>query len=138
MTTATDPADIVHSYFKHLTNSDIASIVALFADDAYVASPVLGTMRAGAFFDALDGASARNVLTVHQVMSSDDDRFQAAHFTYDWTLRDGGRIEFDGVDVFEFNDANQICSMKIFYDTHPTRAEVGNKYERQDNSDQLG
>ena len=47
----------------------------------------------------------------------------------DWTLTKGGQIEFDGVDLFEFNRADRIVSMKIFYDTHPTREEVGNKYE---------
>ena len=26
--------------------------------------------------------------------------------------------------------ATSLASLKIFYDTHPTRAEVGNKYQR--------
>ena len=126
MTSAQDCADIVRSYFTHLTASDTALIVALFADDGYVVSPVLGTMLAGAFYDTLDSASARNVLTVHRIMSSDDDRFHSAHFTYDWTLNDGTQIEFEGVDVFEFDDDDQICSMKIFYDTRlGCRVETG-------------
>ncbi len=130
MSTANPRVQIVRSYFAFLTASDIASIIELFADDAYVVSPVLGTMDAGDFFRTLGEASAQNVLTVHRVMSSDDDRVHAAHFTYDWTLAKGGQIEFDGVDVFEFNDDDRIASMKIFYDTHPTREEVGDKYER--------
>ncbi len=122
-------AEIVRSYFVYLTNSDVPSIVALFADDGFVVSPVLGTVPAVEFYETLDGASERNVLTVHRVMSSEDDRFHAAHFTYDWTLSAGGQVTFDGVDMFEFNDDDQLVSMKIFYDTHPTRGEVGNKYQ---------
>lgn len=130
MSATSSRPEIVRSYFEFLTASDVGSIVALFAEDGYVESPVLGTMPATDFYRNLDDASAQNVLTVHRVMSSDDDRFHAAHFTYDWTLTKGGNIEFDGVDLFEFNDNNQIVSMKIFYDTHPTREAVGNKYER--------
>jgi hypothetical protein len=36
--------------------------------------------------------------------------------------------------VFDFDDADQICSMKIFSETHPTRADVGNKYESPNGS----
>lgn len=91
-------------------------------------------MPAGDFYRTLDEASARNALTVHGVMSSDDEQFHAAHFTYDWTLDAGDRIRFEGVDMFEFDDADRIVSMKIFYDTHPTREQVGNKHEHRDAS----
>lgn len=124
--------EIVRSYFEHLTASDTEAIVGLFADDGFVVSPVLGTMAAADFYRTLDDASSCNVLTVHGVMSSDDDRFHAAHFTYDWTLAAGDEIRFEGVDMFEFDDADRIVSMKIFYDTHPTRSEVGDKYRRPD------
>ena len=130
MTTRTTRADIVARYFDRLTASDVEAIVALFADDGTVESPVLGTMPAAEFFATLGDASAQNILTVHRIMNSPDDQFFAAHFTYDWTLAAGGNVTFDGVDLFEFNDDGKVASMKIFYDTHPTRAEVGNKYER--------
>jgi len=123
-------AGIVERYFDRLTASDVDAIVALFADDGYVVSPVLGKMLASEFFATLDGASKQNVLTVHRIMSSDDDRFLAAHFTYEWTLHAGDEITFDGVDMFEFDDADRIVAMNIFYDTHPTRSDIANKYER--------
>ena len=131
MSTPSSRVEIVNAYFEYLTASNIDAIVGLFADDGTVESPVLGTMPAGAFFDTLDDASEQNVLTVHRVMASADDQFFAAHFTYDWTLRAGGQVTFDGVDLFEFNAEGQLVSLKIFYDTHPTREEVGNKYERR-------
>ena len=130
MTTWTTRAEIVERYFDRLTASDVEAIVALFADDGTVESPVLGTMPAAAFFATLDDASERNILSVHRIMSSPDARFFAAHFTYDWTLSAGGNVTFDGVDLFEFDDDGKLASLKIFYDTHPTRAEVGNKYQR--------
>jgi len=134
MTSANTRTDIVQSYFVSLTASDISAIVSLFADDGFVVSPVLGTMPARNFYQALDEASAQNVLTVHQTMSSSDDRFHTAHFTYDWTLSDGSQTQFEGIDMFEFDDDDRISSMKIFYDTYPTRQEVGDKYQRPDTS----
>lgn len=95
-----------------------------------VESPVLGKMEAAAFYCKLGEASEQNVLTVHRIMSSEDGRAFAAHFTYDWTLTGGDNVVFDGVDLFEFNDDDLLVSMKIFYDTHPTRVQVGNEYER--------
>ena len=129
MVSSTSRTSIVESYFGFLTASDIPAIVDLFAVDGFVVSPVLGTVPAGEFFETLNDASEQNVLTVHQIMSSADDRFHSAYFTYEWTLRAGGHVSFDGVDMFEFNDDDKVASMKIFYDTHPTRETVGNKYE---------
>ena len=117
---------LVHRYFEYLTGGDIAAIVAMFAPGAQVHSPFLGVMAAPEFYARLDSASARSVLTVLDVLLGQDTA--AARFRYDWTLRSGERIVFEGVDHFTFDAQDRFTAMRIYYDTHPVREDVGDKY----------
>ena len=137
----------IRTYFERLTASDMAGVLALFAPGATVTSPYLGTLPATAFFASLDQASARNRLTVFDVLLGETGDSGAAHFKYDWTLASGDQIVFEGVDYFRFVapagvDAGgsagedegagetRFASLSIFYDTHPAREKVGDKYQR--------
>lgn len=119
---------MVKRYFELLTASDIDGILALFEDDAIVNSPFLGTMRASEFFRKLESASTANRLTVFDVLLGEGGNSAAAHFEYDWTLKSGDKIVFQGVDYFRFGPSGRFASMSIFYDTHPVREDVGDKY----------
>lgn len=118
----------VERYFTCLTASDIPGIVALFAPEATVLSPFLGKMPAPAFFAKLGAASAVNRLTVFDILLAPDGSSAAAHFEYDWTLKSGDQIVFQGMDYFRFAPDAAFASLSIFYDTHPVRADVGDKY----------
>ena len=141
----------IRSYFERLTASDMTGVRALFAPGATVTSPYLGTLPATAFFASLDQASAQNRLTVFDVLLGEKGDSGAAHFEYDWTLASGDRIVFEGVDYFRFAAAadadagdgagnatgtgngageTRFTSLSIFYDTHPAREQVGDKYQR--------
>jgi len=141
----------IRTYFERLTASDMAGVLALFAPRAKVTSPYLGTLPATAFFASLDQASAQNRLTVFDVLLGEKGDSGAAHFEYDWTLASGDRIVFEGVDYFRFaaaadadagdgagagtgdgdsNGGTRFTSLSIFYDTHPAREQVGDKYQR--------
>lgn len=154
---ATSAAKItaIRTYFERLTASDMPGVLALFAPGATVTSPYLGTLPATAFFASLDQASAQNRLTVFDVLLGEKGDSGAAHFEYDWTLASGDRIVFEGVDYFRFTAAadadadagdgagagngagagdgageTRFTSLSIFYDTHPAREQVGDKYQR--------
>ncbi|MGB0505561.1 MAG: nuclear transport factor 2 family protein [Pikeienuella sp.] len=118
----------VERYFELMTASDIAGIVSLFADDGYVMSPFLGRMMAADFFPKLGGASTASLLTVHDILLGRNGDSAAARFRYDWTLADGSDLSFEGVDYFTFAPDGKFQSMLIYYDTHPLRLEVGDKY----------
>ena len=118
----------VRYYFDRLTASDTDGLLALFAPDAFVLSPFLGKMEAEAFFKKLGNASSASKLTVFDVLIGEHGNSAAAHFEYDWTLKSGEKIVFQGVDYFQFNAEGQFASMSIFYDTHPVREDVGDKY----------
>lgn len=119
----------VRNYFALLTASDINGIVSLFDPDAHVVSPFLGQMNVADFFAKLGNASTASKLTVFDVLLGERGDSAAAHFEYDWTLKSGDKIVFQGVDYFKFNAEGRFASMSIFYDTHPVREDVGDKYE---------
>ena len=118
----------VRRYFELLTAGDTAKIIELFAADGTVQSPFLGTMDAAAFFEKLSSASAASKLTVKDVLIGESGQSAAARFHYDWTLATGDLVEFEGVDHFTLAADGRFQSMSIFYDTHPLRQDVGDKY----------
>lgn len=124
----TDKATFVRQYFDRLTASEIDGIIDMFEADSEVDSPYLGKMRASEFFAKLGKASQQNKLTVFDVLIGEKGDSAAAHFEYDWTLAGGDRIVFQGVDYFKFSENGKFAAMSIYYDTHPTRLSVGDKY----------
>jgi len=118
----------VRLYFERLTASDIKGIIDLFEDEAFVLSPFLGKMLASEFFGKLGNASSASKLTVFDVLLGENGDSAAAHFEYDWTLKSGDQFVFQGIDYFKFGASGQFASMSIFYDTHPVREDVGDKY----------
>ena len=119
----------VREYFDRLTASDIDGIIAMFEADGHVVSPFLGKMTATDFYRKLGNASTSSKLTVFDVLLGENGDSAAAHFEYDWLLASGDRIVFSGVDYFRFGPSGKFASMDIFYDTHPLREDVGDKYE---------
>lgn len=119
---------LVRRYFDRMTASEIDGIVELFDDDAEVQSPFLGTVTAPDFFKKLGNASRASKLTVFDILIGENGNSVAAHFEYDWTLTDGKQFVFQGVNYFKFGSSGKFSSLSIFYDTHPVREEVGDKY----------
>lgn len=118
----------VRRYFELMTASDIEGITDMFEHDGYVLSPFLGKMQASEFFRKLGNASNASKLTVFDVLLGENGNTAAAHFEYDWTLSSGEQFVFQGVDYFKFGQSSKFASMSIFYDTHPVREVVGDKY----------
>ena len=124
-------AAVLKAYMTALGRSDYATIKGLFAPEGRVKSPFLGDMAAGPFFDRLEGASSKNVITPIDIFLSDSQQHHAtAYFQYDWTVRDGTLITFKVMDLFTFEPAgNKVLHLDLIYDTHPIRISAGNKYE---------
>lgn len=118
----------IRQYFDRMTASDIDGIINMFEPDGYVLSPFLGKMLAVDFFKKLGNASNASKLTVFDVLLGENGNSGAAHFEYDWILASGEQIVFQGIDYFRFGDNSKFASMSIFYDTHPLREDVGDKY----------
>lgn len=119
----------VAAYLDRLERCDVAGIVALFADDAQVCSPFLGWMAPRPFFERLREASGDSRIEPLDTLVSVTGAPRAiGYFVYHWGLKDGSQVRFDCCDVFDFDPDGRIAKMTIVYDTHPIRADVGDKY----------
>jgi hypothetical protein len=123
---------VLETYMTALGNSDYPTIKGLFAPNALVKSPFLGEMPADAFFDRLADASDENTITPIDIyVSARQSHMATAYFQYDWRVRDGTVITFKVMDLFTFDpNSGRVTRLDLIYDTHPIRAEHGNKYEQ--------
>jgi len=119
----------VDTYLKALERGDVAAICALFTPDARIFSPFLGWMQPTPFFEKVVSASGQSrITTIDICVSATGARRATGYFVYDWGLKDGSAVQFECVDVFEFDESGLVERMVIVYDTHPVREAVGDKY----------
>ena len=122
-------ADTVARYLALLEAGDVNGMAALFSDRGKVFSPFLGWMAPQPFFTQVVGASGQSRIETLDILASARGAPRAiGYFIYHWQLKDGSMVHFNCADVFDFDAQGRIDCMTIVYDTHPVRAEVGNKY----------
>jgi len=126
---ARQSAHRVQTYFDRLTSGDTDGIIRMFDDTGIVVSPFLDQMSTDEFFAKLSAAYSASNLTVFDILLNQSGSSAATYFQYDWTLASGDDVVFQGVDYFEFSNSGKFKSLRIFYDTHPLRKTVGDKYE---------
>lgn len=116
-------------YLRELEKSNVDGVVALFAEDAEIYSPLLGWVSPQPFYSKLADASGNSTITLLDIyQSTEGNRSSSAFFRYDWVLRDGSKVSFDCVDVFDFNDDGLIEKLVIIYDTHQIRDDLGDRF----------
>lgn len=121
--------DTVAQYLACLERGDVDALSALFSVDAQVFSPFLGWMAPHPFFTKVRDASGQSRIETLDILVSAQGAARAVgYFIYHWQLKDGSTVHFDCADVFDFDPEGRIARMTIVYDTHPIRAEVGDKY----------
>lgn len=113
--------EIINAYLKALEAGDYPAIVALFAEDALVNSPLYGEKNARDFFRELLEDTDHAVLTPLRIFTNPDSSSGAAYFLYEWILDNGRHASFHVVDIFDFNEAGKIQILNIVYDTALTR-----------------
>ena len=120
----------VRKYLQALEAGDAAKAAALFVPDGWVESPFLGRLPVRDFVEKVASASGASRLTVYDVLVSAEGHLRAvAYYLYDWSLKDGTRVQFDCADVFNFDPATgHIASVVLVYDTHLVRGAVDKKY----------
>ncbi len=110
---------IAKTYLQALENSNENVIVSLFAKEGLVFSPLYGEMRAADFYKKLFQDSLDSSIEWKRFFENDKEA--VVNFTYHWTMKNGEKTAFDCVDIFDFNDKNQITLLTIIYDTARTR-----------------
>jgi len=128
-TSAHPHAATVARYLALLETGDVAGMAALFTARGQVFSPFLGWMSPLPFFTEVVAASGRSRIETLDILVSAQGAPRAiGYFIYHWQLKDGSNVDFNCADVFDFDADGGIERMTIVYDTHPVRAQVGNKY----------
>jgi len=119
--------DIAKEYINHLEKGSINQVIKLFNQNGIVDSPLYGIKKAADFYKELNDDTTNSKLTLLGVFEEDDSNKIALYFTYKWTLKNNETVEFDVVDIIEFDNQNKINKLKIIYDTVNARKLIGNK-----------
>jgi hypothetical protein len=118
------PGQLADAYLAALQASDEAGVLALFAGDAIVHSPLYGPVPAAEFYPALFRDTTRASLTLHGVTSGTSPAgapLAGLWFHFAWRLGDGRDAPFDVVDMLELGPDGLITALHIIYDTVEVR-----------------
>ncbi|BEV72953.1 MULTISPECIES: nuclear transport factor 2 family protein [unclassified Paludibacterium] len=130
---ALDPArlaGVLKDYLRELALGNVDAVLALFAPQARIYSPLLGWVSPAPFYRQLAAASGNSRITLRDIGLSVQGAPRAmAYFRYDWVLKDGCEVSFDCVDVFDFDPDGLIGQMVIVYDTYPIRGDLGDRFQ---------
>lgn len=113
--------EVARRYLQALGDADYDALMQLFAADAKVVSPLYGEQPATKFYRELLLDTQDSRLTFLDVFTNAQQRKASLNFQYRWTMADGAIVEFDCVDIFEFDTDGKITKLKIIYDTAQTR-----------------
>ena len=113
--------EIAKQYLTHLENGNIEKVISLFNQTAIVDSPIYGIKKADDFYRELNSDTTNSKLHLKGIFEENDSNNLALYFTYKWTLKNNQKVEFDVVDIIEFDNQNKISKLKIIYDTVTAR-----------------
>lgn len=113
---------VIQAYLDALAQGDLKQLLALFAPDAMVYSPLYGEKQASVFYPCLLQDSTASNIELLQIFRTAGSAHAAVNFLYHWTLASGEQVTFDCVDIFHFNAEDQITALKIIYDASQTRS----------------
>lgn len=109
--------EITIKYLDYLDKGDIENIIKLFNKNGVVDSPIYGIMKADEFYHKLNNDTSNSELHLKGIFEDNDSNKLALYFGYTWALKNKEEVEFDVVDVIEFDSLNRINKLKIIYDT---------------------
>lgn len=116
--------EIAIKYLDYLDKGDIEKIMELFNKNGVVDSPIYGIMKADEFYHKLNNDTSKSELHLKGIFEDNYSNKLALYFGYKWTLKNKEEVEFDVVDILEFDSLNTITKLKIIYDTVLARALV--------------
>jgi steroid delta-isomerase len=108
----------VKAYFEALRAMDIPAIVNTFADDAIShdpvgAPPIEGHQKLAEFFQAITAAFTEVGLTEHEVFIAGSGA--AVKWIGRGISKQGKKVHFEGIDVFEVNQAGKIQTLHAYW-----------------------
>ncbi|MDB5698757.1 MAG: hypothetical protein JWN69_1561 [Alphaproteobacteria bacterium] len=112
------PDLVIRRYLSAMEACDLDGVLACFAEDGMITSPVYGQVAVRPFYERLFADTVSAEVSIHNVyQATDQPRRWAAHFGYTWTRRNGSPVSTDLVDLFEFDGAaDLITHLRIIFD----------------------
>jgi ketosteroid isomerase-like protein len=112
------PDDVIRRYLSAMEACDLDGVLACFAGDGIISSPVYGEVPVRPFYERLFADTLSVQVAIHHVYRATDDAARwAAHFAYDWERRDAPAVSTDLIDLFEFDAASLITRLRIIFDS---------------------
>ena len=109
--------EICTLYIELLEMGEIEQLLTLFNKDGMVDSPIYGQRKAADFYRDLTNDTSNSQLKLLGVFEENGSNQVALYFNYKWTLKNNEIVNFDVVDIIEFDAQNKISKLKIIYDT---------------------
>ena len=108
---------LANKYLEYLESGNIEKVIELFNENGIVDSPIYGIKKADEFYRELNNDTSTSELNLLGIFEEKDSNKLALYFTYKWTLKNNRKVEFDVVDIIEFDSLSKISKLKIIYDT---------------------
>src|SRR5438552_10042169 len=104
--------NIIETYLKSLETGNAETIIHLFSEDGVIHSPLYGSVPVKKFYKDLFADTIQSVIILLNIFqSTTNPNTAAAHFKYEWILKDGAKTNFEVVDVFNFDNYGKIKEM---------------------------
>jgi hypothetical protein len=114
---------VIENYCRSLLNNDLKDILSLFAGNATVFSDLSGENSAADFFRKLFDMSTRKQVKLKNIFFSLDSKTVAVWIELDVIFsKQDYNLQFEAIDIFEFDNYGKISKLKIIRDTYPVRA----------------
>jgi hypothetical protein len=113
---------IIKTYAQALRDNDYQTINRLFSKKAKIISFLAGEKSPPDFFKNLFENSRRTKVEIKNILFDLDNKKTVAAYIYleaIWNKQ--STLQFEAVDIFEFDRENKIKALKIILDTYPIR-----------------
>jgi ketosteroid isomerase-like protein len=128
----TRQARTIRAYFDGINGEDYAAVAALFADDGVLIAPGIEPQHGPAQIETYFAAALRpypeHLDDPTRIIEAGATATVEIHFT--GRLASGYPLEFDAVDVFDFDDAARIVRLSSWYDSHAVRSQLRHAREQ--------
>ena len=114
--------ELIDEYLAALEAGDAERVMALFAPDGIVHSPLYGAVPARQFYPTLFADTAEIRLRLRRIFR-DDGEAVAFWFDFSWVLAEGTSASSTIVDIAELTNDGLIASLYIVYDASPIRGD---------------
>jgi len=116
--------EVCLQYIELLEKGEMEQLLTLFNTDGIIDSPIYGRKPAADFYRDLTSDTNNSELKLLGIFEEDNSDHVALYFNYQWTLKNNEIVNFDVVDIIEFDTQNKISKLKIIYDTVVARGLV--------------